>query len=175
MPFDPATFEPDLTAALDRFDKETAVALCDELMQALGNPGAPITSGTLEYALQSLRNKRLFTLIQKMADLAIQLGIRTYKIRRQYAQALIDQGMYAAALCILHQLETETRQATGPAAANENTEALGLIGRVYKQQYVNAGRPADPRIANLMKLAIDHYRRAYDHDADNNLWHGINL
>jgi len=175
MPFNLSTFKTDLTSALDRFDKEAATACCDQLIAALYDPGTRIPAGTLEYTLQVLRNKRLYPLMQKLGDCFIQLGLQTCKIRCQYAQALIDQGIYAAALGILQQLETETRPDTNPAAAEENSEAVGLIGRIYKQQYVNANRPADARIAELMKQAIDHYRQAYVRDPARHLWHGINL
>jgi S1-C subfamily serine protease len=175
MPPDLSTFKTDLTSALDRFDKEAATGYCDQLIEALYDPDTRVPLQTLEYALQALRNKRLYPLMQKLGDCFIQLGLQTYKIRRQYAQALIDQGIYAAALAILRQLATETRRSTDPAAAEENAEAVGLIGRIYKQQYVNANRPADARIAALMKQAIDHYRQAYVRGPAGRLWHGINL
>jgi S1-C subfamily serine protease len=174
MVFDYSAFKTDLDAALDRFDKEAATALCDQLIQALYDPGSQIPPRSLEYIVQALRNKRMFQLMQKLGDCLIQLGLGTYRIRRQYAQALIDQGIYAGALCILQQIATETGPDINPAGAAENAEAVGLIGRVYKQLYVNAGRPTDPRVVALMKDAIDNYRLVYERNPGL-LWHGINL
>ncbi|HET6253324.1 MAG TPA: serine protease [Puia sp.] len=175
MPFNIATFKPDLTAALNRFDKEAATGYCNHLIEALYDPNAQVPPDTLEYTLQALRNKRLFPLMQKLGDCFIQLDLQTYRIRRQYAQALIDQGIYAAALAILEKIAAESRRDTSPSAVAENAEAIGLIGRIYKQQYVNADRPADPRIAALMQKAIRHYQQAYVRDPVKYLWHGINL
>ena len=176
MPPDLSTFKTDLTSALDRFDKEAATGYCDQLIEALYDPDTRVPLQTLEYALQALRNKRLYPLMQKLGDCFIQLGLQTYKIRRQYAQALIDQGIYAAALAILRQLATEAGGLpTGSPRRRMPPAVGGLIGRIYKQQYVNANRPADARIAELMKQAIDHYRQAYVRGPAGRLWHGINL
>jgi S1-C subfamily serine protease len=174
MPFNLSTFKTDLASALDRFDKEATTTLCDQLIAALYDPAIQVPARTLEFALQALRSKRVFTLMQKLGDTFIQLGLQTYKIRRQYAQALIDQGIYAAPLCILQQLAIETQPDINPAGGAEYAETVGLIGRIYKQQYFNANRPTDRHIAELMKQAIDSYRLVYERNPSF-LWHGINL
>jgi hypothetical protein len=57
------------------------------------------------------------------------------QVLRQYAQALIDDGSLAAA-----KLPRRSRRETR-AAAIERFEALGLLGRLHKQLYIDARRP----------------------------------
>jgi hypothetical protein len=53
----------------------------------------------------------------------------------------------------------------------ESFEARGLLGRVYKQQYVNA--PDDLRAKQWLSRAIRCYKSVYDEDAEQ-VWHGVN-
>jgi hypothetical protein len=58
--------------------------------------------------------------------------------------------------------------------SGEVTEARGLIGRVYKQRYVNdAKTQSQPNPANLQR-ALELYYETYRVNPQINLWHGIN-
>lgn len=175
MLFDFSQFEKDLNKALSLFDSATAIKLCDELQEFLNSSTEEVPAKKLENVLQALRNKRMFAQMQKMGDWFLQTGRTTYKIRRQYAQSLIDQGIYSAAICILTELKRSTENDKTPQAENENREALGLLGRVYKQLYVNASQPENPRFVDLLKLAIQYYQQVYTMNPKENLWHGINM
>ncbi|MDQ3920700.1 MAG: S8 family serine peptidase, partial [Acidobacteriota bacterium] len=54
----------------------------------------------------------------------------------------------------------------------ERYEARGLIGRIFKQRYMNApdadGAPA------LLRRAVEAYETAYEEKKDKNFWHGVN-
>jgi hypothetical protein len=52
---------------------------------------------------------------------------------------------------------------------------MGLIGRVYKQLYVNADKPGNPRFSVLLKQSLQHYQSVYALSPEDSLWHGINL
>ncbi|HLZ89506.1 MAG TPA: tetratricopeptide repeat-containing protein, partial [Puia sp.] len=175
MEFDLDTFKKRLDSALALFDKEAVNHLCDEFIHYLYGSTEPAPARTLELLLQALRNKRMFVPMQKLGDCFIALGLQTCKIRRQYAQSLIDQGIYAAPLAILQELRSETKSDPDPSAANEYAEATGLIGRIYKQQYVNAAGSQNPRRTRLLEQAIASYQEVYFSNPDLYLWHGINL
>jgi V8-like Glu-specific endopeptidase len=175
MKFKLPRFEEKLTSALALFDRKAAVELCSQLMDYLNSTNEAVPPKSLETTLQQLRNKRMFTLMQRVADCCIQTGRQTYKIRRQYAQSLIDQEIFTASLTVLHELKNDTANDASKEAAAENKEANGLIGRVYKQLYVNADEPGNPRFATLLKLALQHYQSVYSLSPETSLWHGINI
>src|SRR5579872_1573469 len=176
MPFTLDSFKERLDEHLSRFDKQAVAADCTQLIAYLYKPQEKIDPVKLERILQALRNKRMFELMQKLADCFMELGYRTPKIRRQYAQSLIDQNIYAAPLAILQDINAEiTTDDTRSKPFSEKAEAIGLIGRIYKQQYVNANRPRHPRMIELLNLAIKNYGEVYEKDHDQFMWHGINL
>jgi V8-like Glu-specific endopeptidase len=178
MKFNLPAFEQKLKIALSLFDKKSVVELCGQLMEFLNSSNATLTTEEikkLENVLQALRNKRMFALMQRVADCCIQTGRQTYKIRRQYAQSLIDQEIFTGALSVLNELKNDTANDAAETAAAENKEAMGLIGRVYKQLYVNADKPGNPRFSVLLKQSLQHYQSVYSLSPENSLWHGINL
>ncbi|MFN2440040.1 MAG: tetratricopeptide repeat-containing protein, partial [Chitinophagaceae bacterium] len=120
----------------------------------------PVTEA--EKILHHLRHKRLFGLMQKIADALIQTGGDSFRIRRQYAQSLIDTENYTAALAILNQLMEDTKNAgTDKNAEKEYRESQGLIGRIYKQLYINAGATAKPYSVEHLKKSIEAYYQVY--------------
>jgi V8-like Glu-specific endopeptidase len=176
MPFTLDSFKEQLDYHLSRFDKQAVAADCKELIAYLYDPREKIDPVKLERILQALRNKRMFALMQKLADCFMELGYRTPKIRRQYAQSLIDQNIYGAPLAILQDIDKEIT--TDDAASKpfaEKAEAIGLIGRIFKQQYVNARQPLHPRMIALLNEAIKNYNTVYRKDPDQFGWHGINV
>jgi hypothetical protein len=164
-----------LTETVERFDRDGASRLANELISAL-NQGETISDKGARTALQTLRRKCYFDLMERVAEALRQAGQDDVQIRRQYAQSLIDQGpdKVSKAIDILESLVART--ADDPA---ENAEARGLLGRVYKQLYVNAVN-VDPKAAALrvsrlnLQRAVDAYHAVYVSDPKKHLWHGIN-
>lgn len=176
MQLDPKTFTKQLIDKLKTFDKKGATLLCDELISYLYKSSEPFATKEAKIILQNLRNKRMFEVMQKVADALIQTNRHSLIIRRQYAQSLIETGNYTAALCILNALSEETKNSNADKIAlNEFREAQGLIGRVYKQLYVNADDPANPQNIDYLKRSVNAYNNIYCTDIQSCLWHGINV
>jgi hypothetical protein len=166
---DPATFVRDLGAALDAFRGDEVAALCARLRQHLLLRGEPFPADAAGQVLSRLRRKCRFDLLRSVADAFVQSGQAAPAIRRQYAQALIDRTDYTGALMILQALAAER-----PVDDREGQEARGLIGRVYKQQFVDASRIGAPLARPALAKAIAAYHEVYAH-APEALWHGINV
>jgi len=94
---------------------------------------------------------------------------QTAQIRRQYVQAMTEQGNFFAALQELQRLVIDAA-----ADPTELAETRGLIGRVYKQQYVNAKGAPTERNRKSLERGIRAYADAYRDDPRHPIWHGIN-
>lgn len=130
-------------------------------------------------ALAALRRKRQFAPLLRLAGALDAKGLADHKMRRFHAQGLIDSirpgdpsARYAEAVALLEQIVAATSEDD-----EEHREALGLIGRAWKQKYIDtAAIPPTAADAAVLKLAIATYARvvakgeiARDH------WHFINF
>jgi S1-C subfamily serine protease len=168
MAWDSEDFERRLKAAVDAFDKAEAARLCNELIAHLERSDEIYEEKPAKRILAILRRKCYFDLMQRVADAFLRTDQTAFQIRRQYAQSMIDQGNLTAAVDTLKTLVAET--ANDP---EESAEARGLLGRVRKQQYVNAGKPDSQRSQRILKEAVEAYYEVYQADKTH-LWHGIN-
>ena len=175
MDFDIMIFLQDLKSRLKVFDLKGAAECAEKFISFLKQSDDAIPLNIAEKILQQFRSKRMFTQMQRIADTLIQTSRISFKIQKQYAQSMIDSGNYTAALAVLQSLITDTNNAhmQDINAITENFEAKGLIGRVYKQLYVNAGNPKNPQCVHYLSLSMDAYYSVYKADA-NKVWHGIN-
>lgn len=162
-----------LCSAIDRFDRNAASRMCNELIAALEQEDMPSRKGAKKI-LQALRRKCHFDLMERIAEALRFAGMDDNEMRRQHAQSLIDQGKLSTALDALEALIVRTQD-----DPDENAEARGLLGRIFKQRYVNAAN-ADPkasgsRMSQLdLQRAITHYREVSESAPGKHLWHGIN-
>lgn len=165
-----------IAAKLKTYDRKAVEQMVDNLISLIYSSEENFNTRDAEKIMQQLRNKRMFASMQKVGDALIQTGRHTYKIRRQYAQSLIDQNNLTAALAILQQLVADTSNASteNADAKFENTEARGLSGRVYKQLYVNAKKSAAGYRLNYIKEAVKFYLDVYVGEPAVRTWHGIN-
>jgi len=159
-----------LRTAAESFDKPTARLLGRELIEHLLGTDEAYPAKEGERAMQILRNKRWFELMREVGDAFIQTGRASAKVRRQYAQSLIDQGELTAALSVLSELSILAN-----ADPVENPEVRGLIGRVHKQFYINSSNPALERNREHLRRAIASYVDVYSAAPQRHLWHGINV
>ncbi len=158
-----------LKTAVGAFDGPAAGTICDEVIARLWTTDEIFPAVDAKACLVALRSQRFFALMQRLAEAFIAAGhANTHQIRRQYAQALLDQGHMAAATCVLERLVTTT--AGNPS---ENFEARGLRGRACKQLYVDGGSTSTTRSRLVLAEAVRCYADVYQQDA-NQLWHGIN-
>ena len=123
---EPTEYLDRLASALDRYRYEELRPLADHI-----DPAA-FTPAQVKKALGMLRRKRRFVDLEHVAGLFTISGRTEPIIRRQWAQALLDQNRVEQGLRALRDIaqKVETDPVEGP-------EVRGLIGRAYKQLYVN--------------------------------------
>ena len=159
----------------------------DTLYRLLADPTVVVEKARLKSTMEIFRSKRLFDYLAKTADRAITRFPDDLAIKRLNAQALIDQGQVHAAITVLEGEAAACKLAASQSGADaqmskEYSEITGLLGRSYKQIYVdNVTSPhAPPAALATFKLhlrkAIENYCLLYDpHQPGKNYWHGINL
>jgi tetratricopeptide (TPR) repeat protein len=153
--------------ALDANDQPAVQQHCRNLQACLQTSDEPCPLPIAKKILAGLRRKRHFDAMQHVADALLQNGQDDPLVSRQYAQALIDRGLLALAIQYLNVLLPEVE-----SNPDEEAEVLGLLGRAYKQLFVESqGKIA--RAAEYLGMAIDYYMQVYSNDASN-VWHGIN-
>ena len=163
-----------LDSAIAANDKISTASLSDELVRALYHQPSSFTIAMMEKMMKDLRAKRMFQTMIKIGDACMQTGIVSLKVRRQYAQALIEEKILTAAIKVLEEIINETETTADTASLFERSEALGLAGRVYKQLYVVANSPDNLSAAGYIQKAFDAYDKVYQWDPGKYLWHGIN-
>ncbi len=158
-----------LDAALNEDDRPATEALCAGLSQRLAAPGPTISDSptVAKQVLSRLRKKRYFDVVQQVADAFLQAGTDTPAVRREYAQALIDQGMFGAAQTLLGDLK-----ARRDLTEDDKSEVSGLMGRLFKQRYVNA--PGVPDAGDALLRAVASYVEGYRIGTDPS-YHAVNI
>lgn len=166
---DAGEFVERLGVAASTYDRESSTAIAAELIGRLWRDDAPFPLAEARSVLESLRGQRLFDSMRRVAGALIETGQSATRIRRQYAQALIEQRDVTSAKAVL------TALAADPAVdLGERTEALGLLGRLHKQLYVDSNAPGTERARALLDRAVAYYHGAYEKDPNANFWHGVN-
>jgi subtilisin family serine protease len=152
-----------LKAAVGRHDFSRGEALVNTFADHVKKRSDPYAATHVNADLDALKQKRQFLLMRKYASAA---GATDFKARRLYAQALIELKDFKRAEDVLLPLVEETTKAKD----KERFEARGLLGRSYKQRYVDSGKPGDGR---FLTQAIEAYWSVFREDQEN-VWHGIN-
>ena len=159
-----------LAAAAREHDQQAAAELCEKVIERARRDDQPFPFEQAKLALEILRAQRMFPLMERLADAFLQSGQRHPRIRRQYAQALLDQGRISSALSVLDRLVADTARKD----RRENAEALGLLGRAHKQMYVDGHGEASLRGGETLKRAVRCYYDVYRKAPSEYLWHGVN-
>jgi subtilisin family serine protease/tetratricopeptide (TPR) repeat protein len=159
-------FSQYLTDVMTRHDFNRGEALMKRLDRHLQQRKQPYGAAEAKADLKTLRRKRQFRLMEHYASMVLASGTRDFQIQRQLAQSLIEGGKLDRAVPVLERIV----DAAKPDDA-ERVEALGLLGRVFKQKYVNA--PKDPSAADWLRRSFDYYVGVYRNGPDN-FWHGVN-
>jgi DNA/RNA endonuclease G (NUC1) len=167
---DMAGGESRLSAALNTFDWSSVDQITRDLMAALAKNPDRFDEPFARRILYRLQRKRRFNAMLRVGDALLSQGLGGHQIKRRYAQALIDQGFFYAAETVLRAMIADTLL---PPAEQE--EAQGLLGRSYKQIYVNANAPSNPKNIARLQNAVDCYSLTYVLNPANNFWHGINV
>jgi len=158
-----------LTEALASFDWHTADAKGQELVIEIYRRQNPFPLKAAKSILGNLRRKGRFHVMSLLSEAMIRSGQNDPLVRRQYAQSLIDQGSLSPAEMVLQTIIQD------PTTSRiEDVEAHGLIGRIYKQLYVNTARDTDIQRRDFFERSLNEYLYGYRLDR-NNFWHGINI
>src|SRR4051812_6228346 len=104
-----------------------------------------------------------------VAEAFIRGGQSAPQIQRQYAQSMIDQRNLVAAQSVLKGIIADA-----DSPGDERAEARGLLGRVYKQLYIDANDSANSRQQGNLRNAIKAYYDVFKTEPKAFLWHGIN-
>src|SRR5262245_14063922 len=158
-----------VATALNSFDWTRGTTICEALVADIRAAREPFPKKDATWILRALRRKRQFAPMALVAEALIESGRNDADVRTFHAQALIDQGQLTAA-------EAVARAVAADAAStpNDRAEALGMLGRIYKQRYVLAKQPDNPRQQDNLRQALASYNEMYRADPTR-LWHGINV
>jgi subtilisin family serine protease len=159
-------FSESLVEALDHHAQSRAQSLVDAFVRHIEHQPDPYPERHANKDLSVLRRQRQFKLMRRYAEAVLQSGTTNETVRRQYAQSLIEQKAFALALEVLFAIVRDPK-----SKRSEVFEAQGLIGRTYKQRYVDA--PDALESDKLLHHAIAAYESVYREDSTQ-LWHGIN-
>lgn len=172
-----------LEEALKNGKVEESEGLVSSLLSGLEKMPRRVDGKIAKDVLATLRKFARFDALFKVAEKFKSGGQGDPKVRCQLAQARIEAGEITAAIedlfALKQELEEEKAKADHDSLEIEKIEynlgeAIGLIGRAYKQLYVNAGpRAIEPRREDLDR-SLQHYNMAYRERLGDYLWHGIN-
>ena len=154
----PDEFLTELASALSEYRFRDVRALTEAI-----DPAA-FSLPQIRKALGLIRGKRLFGELAHVASLFHMVGHNEPVVRRQWAQALLDQNQVTPALRALESMST--LHAEDPY---ELSQVRGLLGRAYKQLYVNEGGQEN------LQRAIAAYRPDWESRTGDYRWNGINL
>jgi hypothetical protein len=163
-----ARLEQELGQALETFDWPAADTLCNEIVELIHQQGEGFPPASANRVLKALRGKRRFECLTLVTEALLRSGHADARVRRQYAQSLIDRNILFAPELVLH---NNIHDLSTPAG--ELAEAHGLTGRIYKQLYVNLRTPGKSR-QRFLERALGEYLSTYRLDPKENLWHGVN-
>lgn len=149
----------------------------ETLRIVLGDMSTHIDDDELISVMQALKDARVFDRLADAGESAIVRMPEDARVRLYYGQALIDIGHVHAGLDMVRNVLQ-----MGGLPQGLRDEAHGLLGRAYKQIYVNHVRSSNASAAVRrhfkpdLERAIKNYARVYDVDTPAvNHWHGVNL
>jgi TIR domain len=159
-------FSTSLASATDRHDHARADSLVAAIVGHLADRFHPYPPQHAYADLQDLRQEREFQLMRRYAEAVIASGTQQDRVRRLFAQALIETRESSRALEVLQSIIDQP-----DSSQKEIFEAHGLVGRTFKQQYVDA--PNAPGAGELIRRAVTAYEAVYARDS-RQFWHGVN-
>jgi hypothetical protein len=123
-------------------------------------------------ALEGMKCARAFTELARTCDRLSRLGQGSPYVRTLHAQALIELRQIMVAIPLLEGIVAQTT----PGDA-DRLEAFGLLGRAYKQLYVDEQRVPRAEFASrhLLKSIESYALGLADGKPENATWHAINV
>jgi hypothetical protein len=118
--------------------------------------------------LDTLRGRRCFGALETATSAMLSAGIKYAYVRRQHAQALIERGALDEATRSLEALIADLPD----KEKKERSEGWGLLGRAYKQAFVNNIGSDREAATQALNRSVESYATVYELDP---AWHGANL
>jgi len=166
---DVAGLVAELRSASRDYDEDAAETACKQLVNVVRTAPESLEDSDAKAALGALRRMRAFELMERLGDGFLAAGVKAPSVERLHAQAVIEGGRLDAAKAILAAMvESE------PLDSKEGREARGLLGRTFKQMYIEMGDPTAPGAKEALADAIAAYHEVYTADPTET-WHGINV
>ncbi|HEY0427302.1 MAG TPA: serine protease [Pyrinomonadaceae bacterium] len=173
MPWNTDEIKKDLSAALNAFNWSEVEKICNDLIGEIYRTDEIFPEEDAKKILSALRRKQCFDLMSSVAGAFVRSGSNSLQILRQYAQSLIDRGNLTAPEFILNFIIANSESSPDENIKRENFEARGLIGRIYKQLYVNSDAHDTARSRSNLQKAFEAYYDVYK-SATGEIWHGVN-
>jgi len=185
MSWDDTTSPPALKLALAEGRHDEAESLLAGLVEDMETTNRCVPAGVAAGLLAALRSHLAFEQIERVAAALDACGQDDPEVRRQLAQARLEvPGGITRAIAGLLPLEQEIEQRLAADDLDtlakrrltfERGEVVGLLGRAYKQLYVDAvPNQAEPRTHDW-EQSLAWYRKGYEAQWGDYLWHGINV
>ena len=168
MSWDRQASQRELLRCVTDLDTRRVAELCADLVAALREDDEPYPAVPARTILGALRGGRHFAHVEQVAEALVRAGSDDPTVRRQHAQALLDQGHLIAAEAVLDRLVAQTA-----GAEAEQAQARGLLGRAYKEMYLATGHGAPGRRKLYLERAVAAYGDVYG-ESPQRRWHGIN-
>lgn len=164
--WDEERFLAELREAIQSLNQSEIDRLCEELTERFDLGDREVSDETLKAVFRMLRGHQRFDVVRRLTEALVLAGRKPFFVRKNHALALLEQGDLPAALSALESLAQDSRE-----DAQENAEARGLIGRVYRKLYLGAGSPARGR--RYLERGVNAYLEAFKMDRKRNHWQGI--
>lgn len=148
---------------------EALIAYTRALLAEYPWPPAGESSRTAAALLDRLRARRQFALLAELADRVARRAPQDAHVRRLQAQALIETGQPSAAIDVIQAVLRKVE-----ARSREWAELNGLLGRAFKQIFIDARKALDATDLAALQNAVRAYRKPREADPSNT-WHAINL
>ena len=149
---------------LRNLDREELTRLGDEIARAGTLANRAATPEEIVAVASALHAQRLFPELRALAGSEVAQRADSPELERLHAQALIEGGAFDEAATMLR----------GLLKSSERLEALGLLGRIEKQRYVNEMLTAGKGRPVQLRRAIDAYLVAFETDPAKPYWHAAN-
>jgi len=149
---------------------ESASERADRLCQILLTRPTPEAIAQAALLLVPLRDLREFARLCDLAELVCRFRLEDAKARRLYAQGLIETRRLTAAVDFL-----EGAKLRFGKEHPEYAEFEGLLGRAYKQLFMDTVDPEGTQARTFIERAAAAYEAPYTREHARNFWHGINL
>lgn len=123
--------------------------------KTMGRPGFDMLTAFADRLKQNRAFDDLYILTSEMnAD-----GLDTLRTRRLEIQALIELGVFETALDLVRPLLVGGT--TDPVTGGDVRQAYGLLGRIYKQMFIEANKPEQRAEPATLRLFLQRSFNAY--------------